>query len=57
MGLLRGGISIGVAYVVYRYLTTQRDRVNKIRYIGPWLSRADPLVVVIIALLLLNVVL
>ena len=57
MGLLRAGLSIAITYWVYRYVTTHRLRLQKIPYIGPWLSKTNPLVVVIVALILLNTVL
>lgn len=54
MGLIRAVVSVAIAYWVYQFLITNRERLQNVKYIGKWLARFDPLVVVIVSLILFN---
>ena len=54
MGLIRAVVSVAIAYWVYQFLITNRERLQNVKYIGKWLARFEPLVVVIVSLILFN---
>lgn len=57
MGLLKTILSIIISVWIYRYLTRYPERVRNIKYIGNFLVDQDPLLVIIIVLVMLNLLL
>ncbi len=57
MGLLKAVISIALCIWIYKYITNEPEKVKKIPYIGDFVANSNPLLVVIICLILLNIIL
>lgn len=57
MGLLKAVISIALCIWIYKYITNEPEKVKKIPYIGDFVANSNPLLIVIICLILLNIIL
>jgi len=57
MGLLKAVISIVMCVYIYRYITYKPEEVRKIKYIGEYIVNQNPLIIIIISLILLNLLL
>jgi len=57
MGLLKAVLSIAMCFYIYRYITDKPNEVRKIKFIGDYLVAQNPLIIIIISLILLNLIL
>ena len=54
MGLFKALLSIVAIYIIYYYMTSYPDKVKNIPIIGEYIYDKNPLIVIIVTLLVIN---